>query len=38
MRGRAGQIRDRIHQTDNGTTMTKELEAVLECGEKERAY
>lgn len=29
MRGKARQIRDRIHQIDNGTTMTKELEAVL---------
>lgn len=27
-RGRTGQIRDLIHQTDNGATMTKELEAV----------
>lgn len=38
-RGRTGQIRDLIHQTDNGAKMTKDLEAIADGSrEKGRAY
>lgn len=37
-RGMTRQIRDLIHQTDNGAKVTKELEAALVRSEKERVY